>query len=93
MSAERIELFRGINRIHEHETLGKSGRRQMVLFNNLVSFTSSRERAGEFGDYILCARVPSEKVFFSHDVVPGVLKGEEEYLVIGGVYDVSISTL
>ena len=93
VSAERIELFRGINRIHEHEALGKSGRRQMVLFNNLVSFTSSRERASEFGDYILSTRVPREKVFFSHHVVPGILKGEEEYLVIGGVYDVSISTL
>jgi len=92
-SVGRIELFRGINRINEHEVLSKSGRRQVVLFNNLVSFTSSRERASEFGDYILCTRVPSEKVFFSHEVVPGVLKGEEEYLVIGGVYDVSISTL
>ena len=92
-AAKRIELFRGINRLNEHEVLSKSGRRQVVLFNNLVSFTSSRERASEFGDYILCARVPCEKVFFSHVVVPGVLKGEEEYLVIGGVYDVSISTL
>jgi len=92
-AAKRIALYRGINRLNEHEVLSKSGRRQVVLFNNLVSFTSSRERASEFGDYILCARVPCEKVFFSHDVVPGVLKGEEEYLIIGGVYDVSISTL
>ena len=92
-AAKRIELFRGINRLNEHEVLSKSGRRQVVLFNNLVSFTSSRERASEFGDYILRAPVPCEKVFFSHEVVPGVLKGEEEYLVIGGVYDVSISTL
>ena len=89
----RITLYRGINRINEHETLAKSRNRQIVLFNNLVSFTSSRERAGEFGDYVLSARVPSEKIFFNHALVPGVLKGEEEYLVIGGVYDVSISTL
>ncbi len=91
-SAKRIELFRGINRINEHEVLNKSGRRQVVLFNNLVSFTSSRERASEFGDYILSTRVPSEKVFFSYEVVPGILKGEEEYLVIGGVYDVTLNT-
>lgn len=91
-SARRIELFRGINRINEHEVLSKSGRRQVVLFNNLVSFTSSRERASEFGDYILSTRVPAEKIFFGHDLVPGVLKGEEEYLVIGGVYDVAIDT-
>lgn len=88
-----IELFRGINRIGEHEVLSRSGQRQVVLFNNLVSFTSSRERAGEFGDYILSTRVPVEKVFFSHALIPGVLKGEEEYLVIGGVYDVTLGTL
>lgn len=88
-----IELFRGINRIAEHEVLGKSARRQIVLFNNLVSFTSSRERASEFGDYILSTRVPTEKIFFSHALISGVLKGEEEYLVIGGVYDVAIDTL
>jgi len=89
----RITLYRGINRINEHETLSKSRNRQIVLFNNLVSFTTSRERAGEFGDYILTTRVPSEKIFFNHALVPGVLKGEEEYLVIGGVYDVTLSTM
>lgn len=88
-----IELFRGINRINEHEVLNKSGRRQVVLFNNLTSFSSSRERAGEFGDYILATRVPVEKVFFSHALISGVLKGEDEYLVIGGVYDVTLATL
>ena len=88
-----LELFRGINRLNEHEVLSKSGRRQVVLFNNLTSFTASRERASEFGDYILATRVPVEKLFFSHALIPGVLKGEEEYLVIGGVYDVSLSTL
>ena len=89
----RIELYRGINRINEHEVLNKSGHRQVVLFNNLVSFTASRERASEFGDFILSTRVPAEKVFFGHDLVPGILKGEEEYLVIGGVYDVTLSTM
>lgn len=92
-SGQRVELFRGINRINEHEVLNRSGRRQVVLFNNLVSFTASRDRAGEFGDYILSTRVPVEKIFFGHDLVPGILKGEEECLVIGGVYDVAIDTV
>ena len=92
LSRQRIELFRGINRINEHEVLSKSESRQVVLFNNLISFTSSRERAGEFGDFILSTRVPAEKVFFSHALVPGILKGEDEYLVIGGVYEVSVGT-
>ena len=92
-AAKRIELFRGINRLNEHEVLSKSGRRQVVLFNNLVSFTSSRERASEFGDYILAVDVPLTKIFFHCGLLPGVLQGEDEFLVIGGVVDVGLSTI
>jgi NAD+--dinitrogen-reductase ADP-D-ribosyltransferase len=45
-----------------------------VLFNNLNSFTSSRERADEFGDYILVAEVPLPKVLFFNRLLPGMLK-------------------
>ncbi|UHD17961.1 NAD(+)--dinitrogen-reductase ADP-D-ribosyltransferase [Thiocapsa bogorovii] len=89
-----LSLYRGINRIDEHEileTLG--GGRYRVLFNNLNSFTSSRERADEFGDYILIAEVPLPKIFFFNRLLPGMLKGEDEFVVVGGVYEVSISTL
>ncbi len=88
-----IELYRGINRIGDHEVLAGDGRRQIVLFNNLASFTRSRERAGEFGDYILATQVPSAKIFFHYGLLPGVLKGEDEYLVVGGAYAVTIKTL
>jgi NAD+--dinitrogen-reductase ADP-D-ribosyltransferase len=91
--ADGITLYRGINRISEHEVLSGQGRRQVVLFNNLTSFTSSRERAGEFGDYILETRVPPEKIFFHCRLIGGVLKGEDEYLVIGGAYEVDIGTM
>lgn len=87
-----LELYRGINRIGEHEVLAREGRRHVVLLNNLTSFTASRERAGEFGDYILSAQVPTSKIFFSCELLPGVLKGEDEYLAIGGVYDVLLDT-
>ena len=89
LSCRRIELYRGVNRLDEHEVLTRNGRRQVVLLNNLVSFTASRERADEFGDHILTTRIPTEKIFFSHDLVPGVLKGEDEHIVIGGLYDVA----
>ena len=89
LAGKRIELFRGVNRLDEHEVLTRNGRRRVVLLNNLVSFTASRERADEFGDHILATRVPTEKIFFSHDLVPGVLKGEDEHIVIGGLYDVA----
>jgi NAD+--dinitrogen-reductase ADP-D-ribosyltransferase len=37
--------------------------------------------------------VPIPKVFFYNRLLPGMLKGEDEYVVIGGVYEVSITTL
>ncbi len=90
---DKLTLYRGINRIGEHEVLAGEGRQQVVLFNNLTSFTANRERAGEFGDYILEAEVPAAKVFFRSGLLPGVLKGEDEQLVIGGAYEVAIRTL
>jgi len=89
----RLTLYRGINRIAEHEVLADAAGRQVVLLNNLVSFTSSRERAGEFGDYIVEAEVPTTKVFFHCGLLPDQLKGEDEHLVIGGVYEVALRTL
>ncbi|WP_295402704.1 NAD(+)--dinitrogen-reductase ADP-D-ribosyltransferase [uncultured Thiocystis sp.] len=89
-----LRLFRGINRMDEHEIQETcSGGFHRVLFNNLNSFTSQRERADEFGDYILETEVPLPKVFFYNRLLPGMLKGEDEYVVIGGVYEVSISTV
>ena len=90
---ERLTLYRGVNRLSDHEVLGSDRRTQIVLFNNLVSFTSSRERAGEFGDYILEAEVPAAKIFFHCGLLPDQLQGEDEHLVIGGVYEVQRRTL
>nr|WP_242518599.1 NAD(+)--dinitrogen-reductase ADP-D-ribosyltransferase [Thiorhodovibrio winogradskyi] len=88
-----LKLYRGINRIDEHEVLARQdGQRYQVLLNNLNSFTSERERADEFGDYILETEVPLAKVFFYNRLLPGMLKGEDEYVVVGGLYDVRIST-
>ncbi|EXJ15159.1 NAD(+)--dinitrogen-reductase ADP-D-ribosyltransferase [Imhoffiella purpurea] len=89
-----LKLYRGINRMDEHEILQvRPCGRNRVLFNNLNSFTSNRERADEFGDYILVTEVPTSKIFFYNKLLPGMLKGEDEYVVIGGAYEVCISTL
>ena len=86
-----LTLYRGINRLGEHEVLGlEPDGTQLVLLNNLSSFTSERERADEFGDYVLSARIPLPKIFFFNRLLPGMLKGEDEYVVIGGVYGVEI---
>jgi len=56
---------------------------------NLVSCTSDEERAWEFGSTVWEVRVPLCKIVFYNDLLPGsIMKGEGEYLVIGGEYRV-----
>jgi NAD+--dinitrogen-reductase ADP-D-ribosyltransferase len=93
-NALHLSLYRGINHIDEHEVLERVGRRRFrVLLNNLNSFSANRERADEFGDYILEVRVPLPKIFFFNLLLPGMLKSEDEFVVIGGVYEVEITSL
>ncbi len=88
----RITLYRGVNRVGDHETLAAlDDKRRVVLLNSLSSFTASRERADEFGDQLLSAEVPLAKIFYYTRLLPDMLKGEEEYVVIGGLYEVSIA--
>ena len=85
-------LYRGVNRVDSYEILQQKNKKQaIVLLNNLNSFTQVRERADEFGDYILEVRVPLQKVLFYSNLLPGMFSGENEMVVIGGVYEVEIS--
>ena len=91
--ARHVTLYRGVNRMADHEVLEKRGHGEhIILLNNLSSFTCSRERACEFGDYILSVQVPLTKIFFYCGLLPGVLQGEDEFLVVGGVVSVTLST-
>jgi NAD+--dinitrogen-reductase ADP-D-ribosyltransferase len=87
-----VRLYRGVNRLDEHEVLAANGHARTVILNNLGSFTSRRERADEFGDYILSVDVPLPKIAFYCDLLPGLLRGEDEFAVIGGVYEVTFAT-
>jgi len=85
-----LTLYRGVNRVDDHETVATlDKKRRVVLFNSLSSFTANRERADEFGDYLLTARVPLAKIFCYTHLLPGMLQGEDEYTVVGGLYEVS----
>lgn len=93
-AARHVTLYRGVNRIAEHEVLASGTRgRHVILLNNLSSFTCSRDRACEFGDYVMAVDVPLTKIFFHCGLLPGVLQGEDEFLVIGGVVEVTLSPL
>lgn len=91
-SQTHLTLYRGVNRVDEHETVATlENKQRVVLLNNLNSFTANRERADEFGDYLLTTQVPLSKVFCYTSLLPGMLQGEDEYTVVGGLYEVSIA--
>jgi NAD+--dinitrogen-reductase ADP-D-ribosyltransferase len=85
-----LRLFRGTNDADDYDLIEVLGKReQIVRLNNLVSFTGDEERAWEFGDTVWETRVPLSKIFFYSDLLPNsIMKGEGEFLVIGGEYRV-----
>lgn len=89
LNRTHITLYRGINHLNDHEVLQKLGKRRVVLFNNIASFTTDWERASEFGDTVLVADAPIAKIFFFHRLLPEQLRSEDEYILIGGVYEVN----
>jgi len=87
----QLLLYRGINRLHALEIVARSGpRERVVLLNNISSFSSARERADEFGDQVISTRVPLAKLLYVPGLLPGLLQGEDEHLVIGGLYRVTL---
>ena len=86
----RLTLFRGTNGGTDDQILEQVAKReQIVRLNNLVSFTDEEERAWEFGSIVWRVQVPAAKIFFYDELLPtSLLKGEGEYLVIGGDYRV-----
>jgi NAD+---dinitrogen-reductase ADP-D-ribosyltransferase len=85
-----LDLFRGTHDPDDYQTLEVlSPRERIVRLNNLSSFTPDAERAFEFGSTVWGIRVPLVKVFFYSQLFPqSLLKGEDEFLVIGGIYRV-----
>ncbi|WP_370678317.1 NAD(+)--dinitrogen-reductase ADP-D-ribosyltransferase [Pleomorphomonas sp. PLEO] len=88
-----LTLYRGVNDFNEHAIRQRIDRRRIVMrLNSLSSFTAEREIADCFGDVILTARVPREKILFFNTLMTShPLKGEGEYLVIGGDYELGVS--
>ncbi len=90
-----LTLYRGVNAFDEHQIVERTAKRAAVMrLNNLTSFSSGRAIACCFGDTILTARVPLAKVAFFNGLLPAhALKGEAEFLVIGGEYRVTADYL
>jgi hypothetical protein len=92
-ACRHIRLYRGVDNVGEFCALGAAnGREILVRLNNIVSFSSDRTHAGQFGAYILETDVPVVKLLFFNDLLPRhPLRGEAEYLVIGGNYRVRLT--
>ena len=90
---KRLRLYRGSNDLNDHLLLQQlEGRQALLCLNNLVSFTAQPDIADEFGDIIIEAEVPLAKILFYNDLLQHhPLRGEAEYLVIGGDYMVTMS--
>lgn len=84
--SNKLVLYRGTHDPEEYTLIGRNHDREIcVRLNNLSSFTSNRERAWEFGSTVWRTHVPKCKIFFYSGLLPdSLLKGEDEYLVIGG---------
>jgi NAD+--dinitrogen-reductase ADP-D-ribosyltransferase len=91
---KHITLYRGVNNFSEHMLVERIDRAHVVVrLNNLVSFTSERELAESFGDIILEVEAPTVKILFFNSLLPRhALKGEGEFVVIGGDYQAKALT-
>jgi len=85
-----LTLYRGTFDATSYEAVVSANPGETVVrMNNISSFTSDRECAWEFGSTVWEVRVPLSKIFFFSDLLPdSILRGEQEYLVIGGEYRV-----
>lgn len=84
-----LPLYRGTNGWNRHDVLqARPHHHYVLLLNNLNSFTSSRTCAHTFGDHLIKTQVPLAKIFYFPQLLPGTTQSEEEFLVIGGLYEV-----
>jgi len=85
-----LKLFRGTYDAGEYDIIRQEGdRRSCVRLNNVSSFTTDRECAWEFGSRVWEVESPLPKIIFFSDLLPNsILRGEHEYLVIGGEFRV-----
>lgn len=86
-----LQLYRGSNNVADYKLSTQPSTKQdeasyRIILNNLNSFTNTPEQADTFGDHILYGAIPCAKIMYFPGLLPGVLQGENEYLVLGGLY-------
>lgn len=83
-TGEHLTLYRGCSEIPEYVINGNN----IKLFNNLSSFTADPESALRFGSKVFSVQVPLTKIACFESLLPHSLQGEQEFMVLGGLYKV-----
>lgn len=86
-------LYRGINNPHNIDTLALEGKQRVALLNNVNSFSTSADRAGEFGDYVFSTLVPRSKIIYFTGLLPLRTHGEGEVISLGGLFRLKLLPL
>lgn len=84
-----LTLYRGTHDAEAYtvKTVSVAHGAQLVEFNTLSSFTADPEIAWEFGSQVWQVKVPLVKIVYFSGLLPrSILKGEQEYIVLGGDY-------
>ena len=83
-------LYRGTHDVEQHRLGVRYGKHDyVVVLNNICSFSSDPERAWEFGTTVWEVEVPAQRICYFTGLLPrSVLRGEDEYLVLGGEHRV-----
>lgn len=82
--AQHLTLYRG----SRGPLFAQAEECPVKLFNNLSSFTLDPEEALRFGPRVMQVKVPLSKIVCFDGLLPG-LQGEQEYMVLGGLYRVT----
>ncbi|MCH1924335.1 NAD(+)--dinitrogen-reductase ADP-D-ribosyltransferase [Shewanella sp. C32] len=77
-----LTLYRGCAHLEELSDIAAG----VVQFNNLSSFAATAESAAQFGSCVYQVAVPLSKIVCYESLLPNIMTGEQEFMVLGGLY-------
>ncbi|MBZ4642866.1 MAG: NAD+---dinitrogen-reductase ADP-D-ribosyltransferase [Deferribacteres bacterium] len=90
-SKKLIKVYKGVNSLEEFFIKSEEKDRKIMMLNNVTSFTTDREIACTFGDYIIETEVHYTKIIFIPELFPLIkFFGESEIIAIGGFYNTRV---
>tara|TARA_B100001250_G_scaffold408830_1_gene431929 strand:- start:405 stop:1226 length:822 start_codon:yes stop_codon:yes gene_type:complete len=85
-----LSLFRGTDDWDRLTLITEqSDNKAILLLNNINAFTSDEGYAAAFGSHLMTAQIPLAKILYFPGLLPGQFQGEHEFMVIGGLLQVS----